>query len=176
MNHHHLPLTALCAALFAAACAGQPVNRSNSAPLQAVAVETEPYLGLWHEAARLPNRFENGCVAATAEYGLRDDGMLSVRNVCTESDGGTRDAVGRARRVDDAQGKLKVSFFGPFWADYWVLARADDYSWAIVGEPEGRYLWVLTREARISVAQRASFEQRITNLGYDPSKLVWNGA
>ncbi|MBY0564231.1 MAG: lipocalin family protein [Hyphomonadaceae bacterium] len=155
-------------------CATQPVNREPTASLAAQPVETARYLGLWHEAARLPNSFERDCVRATAEYALRDDGLISVRNTCIRADGETRDAVGRARRVDDALGKLKVSFFGPFWGDYWVIDRAEDYSWSIVGEPSGRYLWVLTRADSISADERAAFEARLRELGYDTEPLIWN--
>ena len=67
---------------------------------------------------------------------------------CRKPDGKISDANGKAKIVDTAtKAKLKVSFFGPFYGDYWVLDRAEDYSWAIVGEPSGRYLWILTREA-----------------------------
>lgn len=173
----HMRTLILALAAFASACASQPVNRTSSTPLPVASVQTEPYLGLWHEAARLPNWFERGCVAATAEYGLHDDGMLSVRNICTRADGSTEDAIGRARRVGEGdEGKLEVSFFGPFWGDYWVVERADDYSWSIVSEPRGRYLWVLTRAERITPAERALFDARLRALGYDTSKLVWNGA
>lgn len=158
--------------LALAACAAQPVNRTAAAPLQAVPIETARYLGRWHEAARLPNRFERGCVGATAEYGLREDGLISVLNTCIEDGGESRDAQGRARIV--GEGKLEVSFFGPFWGDYWVLDRAEDYSWSIVGEPEGRYLWVLTRAERVTPDERAAFEARLRELGYDVSALVWN--
>ncbi|MEZ5995138.1 MAG: lipocalin family protein [Hyphomonadaceae bacterium] len=168
-----ISLLAICAA---AACAGQPVNRSSTAPLPVAAVETGAYLGLWHEAARLPNRFERDCVAATAQYDLRPEGALSVRNTCYRAEGGVREVVGRARRTSETEGRLKVSFFGPFWADYWVLARAEDYSWSIVGEPSGRYLWVLTRSASVSQSERADFEDRLRALGYDPAALIWNGA
>jgi apolipoprotein D and lipocalin family protein len=165
----------LAALTLAAACSQPPVNRSASAPLVVASVATEPYLGRWREAARLPNQFERDCVGATAEYGTRDDGLISVRNVCTRADGSTRDAEGRARRVGEGnEGKFKVSFFGPVWADYWVLERADDYSWAIVGEPEGRYLWVLTRAATTSPTDRALFDARIRALGYNTDALVWN--
>ncbi len=162
----------LCLA-FLACCASQPVNRVSSAPLPVAAVETEPYLGLWHEAARLPNRFERDCVRATAEYAARPDGLISVTNTCYRIDGASRDAVGRARRIDDREGRLKVSFFGPFWADYWVLELGPDYSWSIVGEPSGRYLWVLTRARQITPQERAYIESRLTALGYDVSKLLW---
>lgn len=169
-----LSLTALTA-LFLAGCAAQPVYRTSpAAPMPVAQVEIDPYLGLWYEQARLPNRFEEGCVRATARYAPREDGLISVINTCHEADGSTREARGRARPVSETgEGKLKVSFFGPFWADYWVLERAPDYSWSIVGEPQGRYLWLLTRTERLSGEQRADFEQRITRLGYRPSDLYW---
>lgn len=162
------------AALFLTACSGQPVYRQTSEPLPVADIDQQQYLGLWHEQARLPNRFEQGCVRVTAEYGVRDDGLISVVNTCREIDGSTRTARGRARPVGEAgEGKLEVSFFGPFWGDYWVLDRAPDYSWSIVGEPEGRFLWVLTRAETIDEATRAAFERRITELGYRPAELVW---
>jgi apolipoprotein D and lipocalin family protein len=168
---HYLFLAAL---VLTAACASRPANRVASTPLPVAAIETQPYLGLWHEAARLPNGFQRDCAHSTAEYALRQDGMLSVHNVCYRADGRTRDVMGRARRVDAEEGRLKVSFFGPFWADYWVLERAPDYSWSIVGEPSGRYLWVLTRAEHITPEDRAAFEARLRALGYDTSALFWS--
>lgn len=168
-------LILLPALMLLAACASQPVNRIAATPLPVAPIETELYLGIWREAARLPNRFERDCVGVTAEYRMRQDGLISVRNVCTRADGSTRDAMGRARRVGAGdEGKLKVSFFGPFWGDYWVLERAEDYSWSIVGEPSGRYLWVLTRAEHVTPEERAMFEARLRALGYDVSKLIWN--
>lgn len=160
--------------ILVAGCAQQPVYRQSNDPLPVAYVDTERYLGLWYEQARLPNSFEEGCVFVTAEYGRRDDGLISVRNTCRDARGETRVANGRARPVGEAgEGKLEVSFFGPFWGDYWVLDRSEDYAWSIVGEPGGRYLWVLTRERELSPARRAAFEQRITELGYRPADLVW---
>jgi apolipoprotein D and lipocalin family protein len=167
----HLILAALTAALSVSACAAQPVNRTSAAPLSTASIETARYLGHWYEAARLPNRFERDCVSATADYSLRDDGDVRVLNTCQRENQGPRTAEGHARVV--GEGKLKVSFFGPFWGDYWVLDRAPDYAWSIVGEPRGRYLWVLTRTEAVTPAQRADFERRLTALGYDVSKLVW---
>jgi len=157
-----------------AGCAVNPVYRQSSAPLPVASLDMDRYLGLWHEQARLPNSFEDGCVYVTAEYGLRPDGLISVRNSCREADGGGEVANGRARVVGaPGEGKLKVSFFGPFWGDYWVLERADDYAWSLVGEPGGRYFWVLTRAERISADERAEFERRIAALGYDPADMIW---
>lgn len=172
MTYRILSAALLAAAL--AACAPQPVYRQTEAALPVQTIETDRYLGLWHEAARLPNSFERDCQDVTAEYGRRDDGLISVTNRCRASDGRMREAIGRARFAGaDGEGKLKVSFFGPFWGDYWVVERADDYSWSIVSEPGGRYLWVLTREDGLSPERRAFFEEKVTALGYRPSDLIW---
>lgn len=174
MRNRAMRLLIVALAMFAGACSQNPVYRQATDPLPVAQIEQQRYLGLWYEQARLPNRFENGCQRATAEYGVRQDGLISVLNTCFDAQGERRTAEGRAKPVGaPGEGKLKVSFFGPFWADYWVLDRAQDYSWSIVGEPEGRYLWVLTREERITPERRAAFEQRITELGYRPAELVW---
>ncbi|MEZ5959388.1 MAG: lipocalin family protein [Hyphomonadaceae bacterium] len=160
--------------LAVAACSPNPVYRQSQEPLPVAYIDQERYLGLWHEQARLPNSFEEGCQRATAEYELRDDGLISVVNTCFEANGEQRVARGRARSAGEAgEGKLEVSFFGPFWANYWVLDRGENYEWSIVGEPEGRYLWVLTRERELTPERRVAFEQRITELGYRPAELVW---
>jgi apolipoprotein D and lipocalin family protein len=162
------------AALTLGACAQQPVYRTTSTPLPVAQIEIEPYLGLWYEQARLPNSFERGCASATAEYGLREDGLISVLNTCFEQNGEQREANGRARVVgENGEGKLKVSFFGPFWGDYWVVERAEDYAWSIVSEPSGKYLWILTRAETISPQDRAVFEARVQALGYQPADLAW---
>ena len=156
------------------ACASQPVYRQTETPLNVADVDIGRYSGLWHEAARLPNGFQQDCTDVTAEYALQDDGLISVTNTCRG--GRPRVAEGRAKPVGEgAEGKFKVSFFGPFFfGDYWVLERADDYAWSIVGEPSGRYLWVLTRADGVTPEQRAFFEARISALGYRPSDLVWD--
>ncbi len=170
-------LMILAAAMFMAACTPNPVYRQTTDPLPVAQIDQARYLGTWYEQARLPNSFEEGCQRATAEYGLRDDGLISVVNTCIDARGEQRVARGRARPDGEAgEGKLEVSFFGPFWAKYWVLDRGENYEWSIVGEPEGRYLWVLTREREITPAMRAAFERRITELGYRPAEMVWAGS
>jgi apolipoprotein D and lipocalin family protein len=64
-----------------------------------------------------------------------------------------------------------VSFFGPFFGDYWVLDHADDYAWSIVGEPSGRYLWILSRNATPTPAALAALKSRAAALGYDVTML-----
>lgn len=166
-----LALSLLPFALISA-CAGKPGPVGNSAvPEPAKAVELDRYLGKWFEMARYEAPFQKGCDGVTADYFLRDadasEPKIKVINSCTK-DGKTTTAGGNAKIVEGSQNaKLKVSFFGPFYGDYWVLDRAEDYSWAIVGEPSGRYLWMLTRQAQPEPQVRARIEARVKELGYD---------
>ncbi|MEZ5895069.1 MAG: lipocalin family protein [Parvularculaceae bacterium] len=161
-----------------AACAKPPVNRALDAPpLQTVsAVDLDRYLGRWYEIARLPNSFEDNCDGVTADYSLRDDGKIKVVNTCRlgAPDGEVKTANGKARIVDaTTNAKLKVSFFGPFYGDYWIIDLAEDYSLSIVGEPTGRYLWVLSRTPEITDDVRNSVIAKLAGFGYDASKLYF---
>ncbi len=162
-----LALSLLPFALISA-CAGKPGPVGNIAvPEPAKAVELDRYLGKWFEMARYEAPFQKGCDGVTADYSLRKDGKIKVINSCTK-ESKTTAAKGKAKIVAGSQNaKLKVSFFGPFYGDYWVLDRAEDYSWAIVGEPSGRYLWMLTRQAQPEPQVRARIEARVKELGYD---------
>lgn len=165
---------AALAAAFATACASQPVNRRAEPPLAAVdRVDLERYLGRWYEIARLPNGFQKECEAVTATYTTRDDGLIKVVNACGAIAGSrAREAVGKAKIVDAAtNAKLKVSFFGPFWGDYWIIDLDDDYTRAIVGEPSGRYLWVLARDPAISDVERAALIAKLEAFGYKTADL-----
>lgn len=156
-----------CATVFSK----HPVGNS-AVPQPAKSVELSRYLGKWYELARYEQGFQKDCEGVTADYALREDGMISVLNRCRKPDGKISDAKGRAKIVDPAtNAKLKVSFFGPFFGDYWVLDRADDYSWAIVGEPSGRYLWILSRDSNPGQARLDKLIGRARALGYDTSML-----
>ncbi|MFN3960794.1 MAG: lipocalin family protein [Parvularculaceae bacterium] len=166
-------IAALAAALLAA-CASQPVYRRAEPPLAAVSsVDVDRYLGRWYEVARYPNSFQKECEAVTATYSRRDDGLIKVVNACGAIEASrARQAVGRARIVDaQSNAKLKVSFFGPFWGDYWIIDLKDDYSRAIVGEPSGRYLWVLARNPAITAEDRADILATLNRLGYPAAPL-----
>lgn len=171
-------LSTLCfTGLFLGACGSAPVHRDLNVPLETVeSVDIERYLGLWYEIARLPNRFERNCEGVTAEYSLRDDGLITVTNTCRKGsvDGEARTANGRARIVDaETNAKLEVSFFGPFWGDYWIIGLADDYSLALVGEPSGRYLWILARTPTIEQSVRDEALTALTAAGYDVTALYF---
>ncbi len=148
-----------------------PVGNT-AVPEPAKSVDLSRYTGRWYELARYEQGFQKGCDGVTADYTLRADGKIDVLNRCRKPDGKISDAKGKAKIVDtDTNAKLKVSFFGPFYGDYWVLDRADDYSWAIIGEPSGRYLWILSREAEPPPAKLADLIARAGSLGYDTNYL-----
>lgn len=163
-------------ALVVAGCAGGPVG-NDDVPQPAKRVDTAKYLGKWYEIGRYENSFEKDCESVTAEYGLRPDGEVSVKNTCRQgaTDGPVKVSEGRARIEDGSMGaKLKVSFFGPFYVgDYWVLDRADDYSWSIVGEPSGRFLWLLARTPKPGEAVTRTMTEQAAKLGYDTSLVRW---
>ena len=146
---------------------------NRSVPEPAKPVDLDRYLGRWFELARYEQRYEKGCEGVTAGYSLRGDDWIDVVNRCRKPDGSIDEARGRAKVVDTTtNAKLKVSFFGPFYGDYWVLDHADDYSWAIVGEPSGRYLWILSRTATPPEHEISRLIKLVETMGYDSTMLV----
>lgn len=166
-------LSVLAGALGLAACATlqRPGPVGNAAvPQPAKPVDLNRYLGRWYEQYRYEAPFQKGMEAVSADYSLNDDGSIKVVNRGRKGgvDGVEKVSTGRAKVEDKAtNAKLKVSFFGPFYGDYWVLDHDDDYRWSIVGEPSGRYLWVLTRDAHPSPATLAALEAKVKAMGYD---------
>ena len=125
-------------------------------------VNLDRYAGEWHEVARLPNRFQEKCAGdVRAIYARRGDGRIDVINRCRTRDGSTTEARGIARVVDTAtNAQLKVRFAPAFlsflpmvWGDYWIVGLAPDYSWAVVGSPDRKYLWILARTPAMDAAQ-----------------------
>ena len=166
-------LLGLAATVLCACVAGPVGNPHPPEPLKAV--DLSRYIGRYYEFARYDSGFEKGCQAVTAEYGALPGGLVSVLNSCHAGalDGPLKVAKGRAKATGDAlAAKYKVSFFGPFYVgDYWVLDHADDYSWSIVGEGSGRFLWILTRAENPPPPMKAALVQRIKAMGYDAALL-----
>ncbi len=154
----------LAALLALAGCA-----TTSQPPLPTVAsVDLNRYLGTWHQVALIPNRFQSMCVAETqAAYALEDD-VIRVTNRCRTASGEFESANGIATIVEGSNNaKLRVSFFRPFYGDYWVLALDPDYRWVLVGEPGRRYGWVLARTPTLDKAVLDKLLDRAAELGYD---------
>ena len=145
-------------------------------PLEVVrSVDLERYLGTWYEIASYPAWFQRGCTAVTAEYSRRDDGLIRVVNSCNKGslDGKLRQSTGRAKVVEGSgNAKLKVSFFRPFWGDYWIIDLDPEYGWAVVGVPSRKFLWILSRSRSMDEALVQEIASRLPAKGYDPAQLV----
>jgi apolipoprotein D and lipocalin family protein len=161
------------AALVAAA--GEPATaQSKAADLKTVAgVDLKRYMGKWYEIARYPNRFQRDCHSdITATYTLRDDGKVQVVNACRKADGKFKEARGKAKVVDRSNARLKVTFFWPFYGDYWIIGLDTEYRWVVVGEPSRKYLWILSREPQMPEGDYEQAIKVVRASEYDPSKLM----
>jgi apolipoprotein D and lipocalin family protein len=137
-------------------------------------VDLNRYAGTWYEIARYPTSFQKKCVGdVRATYTLRSDGKIGVLNQCLQANGKIETAKGRARIVDrTTNAKLKVTFFWPFYGDYWILLLDPEYKYAVVGEPKRKYLWILSRSPEMDPAVYAGILERLKHMDYDPSKLM----
>lgn len=151
------------------------------AKLEAVrSLDLNEYAGKWYEIAKYPNKFQKQCAGnTTATYTLKPNGRIEVLNECTKRDGTRDSAKGEAKLADKANpAKLKVRFapkvlsFLPFvWADYWVVGLGPNYEYALIGEPERKYFWILSRKPEMSDAEYQNLLRRAEGLGFVPSKV-----
>lgn len=157
--------------LMLAGCLGMPETVK-----PVTGFELDRYLGKWYEIARLDHSFERGLTKVTAEYGLRDDGAVSVLNRgFSESDQDWQDAEGKAYFVDsDSEGYLKVSFFGPFYGSYVVFELDhESYQYAFISGPNTKYLWLLSRTPTVEAEVIDKFVAMAKERGFDTDSLIY---
>lgn len=133
------------------------------------------YMGKWYEIARLPNTLEEGMEENTVSYSFADDGSILVVNEgrLTEDKSKIKQVRGKAWVPDPHQpAKLKVSFFWPFAGDYWVLKVDKDYTYSLMGEPSGEYLWILSRESTLDSSIIRELKDYAGRLGFPVKKMV----
>lgn len=138
-------------------------------------VDIERYTGTWYEIARLPNRFEEGLKCVTATYQLREDGKISVINSGRqiENPDTKEEAKGWAKIPNKkTPGKLKVTFFWPFFGKYWILDLGKDYNYALVGSPSRKYLWILSRHKTMEETEYKKLLNKAENMGFDTSSMI----
>lgn len=154
-----------------------PCSRS-TIPRGAIAVSPfikEKYLGKWYEIARLDFKFERNLNNTTAEYSLNENGSIKVDNRgYNYIKGKSEQAVGKAKFVGDEKvAMLKVSFFGPFYGGYNVIALDDEYKYALVAGDRLKYLWILSRETTIPDDIKNKYLKIAEKIGYNTSDLIW---
>jgi apolipoprotein D and lipocalin family protein len=144
-----------------------------SQPLQTVEkVDLQKYMGRWYDIASYPARFQKGCRCSTADYEfVPGKKYIRIVNRCVKFVNGRSKisvADGKAFVVDSSSNaKLKVQFFWPFRGDYYIIGLADDYSWAIIGHPDRKYLWILYRESYMPTDTYNHVLKIIKEKGYD---------
>lgn len=170
-------LMSLCALLMAG-CAGMESRQ----PLQTVAsVDLTRYAGTWYEIARLPMWFQRHCIDSKATYTLRPDGKIGVHNECVTDRGKLDQADGLATVVDtNTNARLAVTFdnffarlVGPSKeGNYWILDLDQDYQTALVGTPDRRYLWILSRSPHLDDSTYRQVVAKAQQLGFPVSELI----
>lgn len=136
-------------------------------------VDIKRYLGQWYEIARLPMPNQDGCVQSRATYTLKED-KIFVENSCVEQNGKGRTVEGRLVLDDDEanHARWRVSFFRPFWGDYWILDVDEDYQSALIGQPSRRYMWILSRKPHMDEKRYEELVSKAEKLGFAVDNLI----
>jgi apolipoprotein D and lipocalin family protein len=144
-------------------------------------VDLSRYTGKWYEIARLPNRFQKNCAGeVAATYSLLAGNQIKVVNECRRNNGQTMKAEGQARLANKSgpNSKLEVRFapawlswLSAVWGDYWIIDLAADYSYSVVGTPDRKYLWILSRTPQMEAATYDQVVQQVATKGFAVGQL-----
>lgn len=163
------------------ACTSTPTP--TTPPPQTVSqLRLDDYLGTWYEIGRLPMSFQDKCTHnVTANYSLKDNGKIQILNTCQTKDGQIS-AHGEAHVFDSSNAKLKVSFLPGFLkkftfgqADYLVIATTQNrqnYTSALVGTSDRKYLWILSRTPTLDDAIYQNYLAIARQNGFDISNFT----
>jgi apolipoprotein D and lipocalin family protein len=152
----------------------QSCSMNKNAPTVVPSVDLARYAGKWYEIASYPVSFQKDCFCIQADYTLTDKGYVKVFNSCKKGsiNGKPGSINGKAFVVKGTNNaKLKVQFFWPFKAPYWIIGLADDYSWAIVSGPSRKYLWILSRSPQMKPEVYEMLLEKLKKEGFDLQKL-----
>jgi apolipoprotein D and lipocalin family protein len=159
--------------LFAATSA----QAATTTPEPRKGIDPNRYLGRWYEIARIPNKLQDRCEGATSDWTKGSDGQYDVVQTCRIGSPGGPSKVwrGAGRIIASNNSKIRIGFFGGFiHQDYWIVDRSDDYSWSIMGTPNPKYVWIMSRRAVLTEGQKAVLVARARALGYDTTSLVFD--
>lgn len=165
-----LSVSVLSAAILLSSCASIPKGVQAVKPFA-----VKKYLGTWYEMARFDYRFEKNMDNVTATYSLKENGKIKVLNRgFNYKNEEWKSSTGKAKFKGDSDvAALKVSFFGPFYAGYNVIALAGDYEYALVAGKNFDYLWILSRTKKIPEDVKQEFLAKATALGFEVNNLIW---
>ncbi len=170
MKKKRLPTGALLTMAMVLSCSSIPKGVEAVKPF-----DVNKYLGKWYEIARIDFKYERNLNNTTAEYSLNENGTIMVdnRGYNTKKEE-WQQAIGKAKFTgDDNTAMLKVSFFGPFYSGYNVIAIDQEYRYALVAGKSFKYLWILARETGIPDEVRQKYLKIAEDYGYNTSELLW---
>ena len=135
--------------------------------------DANKFLGTWYEIARIDNRFEKDLTDVKADYSIKDNGKIKVVNSGYNTEKQENKSIeGVAYVIEDGVGQLKVSFFRPFYAYYNIIILDKNYKYAVVAGGNYEYLWILSRESKMSNSLYSELINKIANMGFDTSKII----
>jgi apolipoprotein D and lipocalin family protein len=141
-------------------------------------LDTGKFVGRWYEVARMPNKIQSDCATSQADWSHDGDSEFKVVQTCHVDTPTCRakDWKASGRITDPAtNAKFRMSFFGGLISqDYWVLDRADDYSWIILSTPNPKFLWIFSRHSSVSPAQKTALVARAKAMGYEVANLIYD--
>jgi len=132
------------------------------------------FMAAWHTIARYPDKREKSCVSDEQTlYALGDkpNTFQLVTSCRLKLD--NWDGWNQAGRLDPGgSGRMRLTWFWFIRSDYWVIATAPDYSWALVGTPNHKSLWVLAKADTLAAGVLDGIKSQAAAQGFDPGKLV----
>jgi len=151
------------------------INNMNGQVLETVpSVDLNKYAGKWYEIASFPQRFQKGCYCTTATYSLTNKDYIIVENRCNKDSVNGKESYIKGKvfiEKNTGNAKLKVQFFWPFKGAYWIIDLADDYSYAVVGHPNRKYLWILSRTPQMDETIYNQIIERVQQKQYNTTNL-----
>jgi len=153
-----------------------PAAQPAPAPEPTKSVDPHRYIGRWYEIARLPNMLQRDCTGPTSDWTPKDAADFAVVQQCRNGAGSMQTWRASGHIIDGSNNtKIRVGFFGGLvHQDYWIIDRADDYSWCLMSTPSSKYLWIMSRRPNMPAALRAALVARAKALGYDTNRLVYD--
>lgn len=141
-------------------------------PLQKL--DLKKFTGTWYEVALLPDKKQKTCVAdAVVLFSEKNKPrQFELVNSCLMKNGFSNVRNGDGKQDKQEDGKLKVIYLWPFSVKHWVLAADPDYQWALVGTPNHKNLYVLTKDKTPSDALMAELKAKASAQGFDVGKLI----
>lgn len=158
-------LTAFCLNLTSCSTASTVDNSTVQS------LDLNRFMGRWYEIARFDHKFERDMQQVTTIYAIQDNGRVKVINQGLKN-GKWKTSEGKGK-LTTTPGLLRVSFWGPFYSDYRVMMLAPDYSYALIGGENDKYLWILSRSPQMRQDTRNQVLREAQRRGYNTNNLIW---